>query len=349
MTNPKQPTKEPQLKMSQGHDEVPIQELSRQQKEHHASTFHFGELYQHCVKLANRAEGAYVAGKTKLEEAKRIIGENYAYFDRLRGELNNPGRREKIEGIGCWQEFLSKHFSWCSLATAKRALKEMDDEWEQLVGAPEAQKKLGESEGSQNRSNDSDQAAGDTQVKERPGESEGSQHRSDDAKKTRPIKLTEVDRDRLLKAARIGGRLAEKHKDEPEAQEYLAIANQAPPLFGTDPTQPSPASYESLAASLYTMATTIADLDLTGRNSAGVHANIKTLKGLAGDVLRMLGSDYPVTAMPSDSFDALEEAATELDAPAPEEVEPVAAGEKGGQENAEAEDLKAYKQPEEAA
>jgi hypothetical protein len=148
MSNPKQPTKEPQLKMSQGHDAVPIQELSRQQKEHHASTLPFGELYQHCVKLANRAEGAYVAGNTKLEEAKRIIGDNYAYFDRLREELNYPGRWEKIEGVEGWQEFLSRYFSWCSLATAKRALKEMDDEWEQLVGAPEAQKKPGDSEDS---------------------------------------------------------------------------------------------------------------------------------------------------------------------------------------------------------
>jgi hypothetical protein len=331
--------------MSQGREEGSIPELSRQQKEHHASTLPFGELYQHCVKLANRAEGAYVAGQTKLEEAKRLIGENYAYFDRLREELGNPGRREKIDGVDSWQEFLFKYFSWCSLATAKRALKEMDDEWEQLVGDPEGQN----SEESTNQAEDSDQAAGDTEAEEHPSDSEDSKDRSNDAAKTRPIKLTKVDRDRLLKAARIGGRLAEKHRDEPEAKAYLAIANQAPPLFGTDPTQPSPASYESLAASLNKMATTIADLNLTSRNSVSIHEDIKALKGLAGDVLRMLGSDYPVTAVPSDSFDALEETATELDAPAPEEVTPVAADEKGGKKEAEAENLKAHNRPEEAA
>jgi hypothetical protein len=95
MTNAKQYKKKPQLKMSPGREEVPMSELTRQQKEAHASTLSFGELYQHCVNLLDRAENAYVAATTNLEEAKRLIGENRAYFDRLREEVDNPERREK--------------------------------------------------------------------------------------------------------------------------------------------------------------------------------------------------------------------------------------------------------------
>lgn len=96
------------------------------------------------------------------------------------------------------------------------AAKRVEDEYKQLVGEPETQDDTNESE-------------------EKAELPEGTP-------KDKTMMLSKHDRQRLLQAAPIGGRLAEKHKDEPEAIEYLAIANQAPPLFGTDTSESPVAS-----------------------------------------------------------------------------------------------------------
>jgi len=245
---------QPQLSVSQG-SEITVPELSWEEVEHHASILPFADLFRHCVSIAGQAATAYGAGMGKLEQAKCIIGANIPYFQRLENELSDQGRRERVEGVDTWQEFLVKCFSWCSLATAKRAIKAIKEEYEQ------------------------------SQPKEQ-------------ALRPKGAGLTKHDRQRLLKAAQIGGKLAEKHKDEPEAMEYLSIANQAAPLFGTDPEASSQPTYEVLAASLDSIAVFIADLYRPGCGSANVHENIGVLKGLAENALKAMGKNYAVTPVP---------------------------------------------------
>jgi len=278
----KSPEGEPQLSLSQGSDEFTVPELTREQKEHHAFILPLQELYNHCVTLAGLADIAYREGMSKLDQAKGIIGQNWPYFQRLHKELNNPGRREKIEGVDSWQEFLVKYFDWCSLSTAKRAIQEIEDEYDQLIGESE-----------------------DANAAE---ESEEQHEQSEDTPKDKPIKLSKHDRQRLLKAARIGGKLAEKHQDEPEAKEYLSIANQAPPLFGTDPEASSLPTYEVLGASLHSMAIFIADLYRPGCGSANLHDNIRALKVLAESALKAMGKGYAITPVPRELLQPPQEA-----------------------------------------
>jgi hypothetical protein len=277
---------EPQLSMSQGSEEVTVPELSREEKEHHASILSFPDRYRHCVSVAGRAATAYGAGMGKLEQAKRILGDNIPYFQRLEKDLSDQGRRENIDGVESWQEFLVKYFSWCSLATAKRAIKAIKEEYEQ--SRPKKQIVRPKSAG-----------------------------------------LTKHDSQRLLKADQIGGKLAEKHRDEPEAMEYLSIANQASPLFGTDPQASSQPTYEVLAASLDSIAVFIADLYRPGFGSANVHENIRVLKIMAEDTLKTMAKDYAITLVPPEFLQPPQEKSEHKNARAVEDLpqEPVDAAE----------------------
>jgi hypothetical protein len=94
------------------------------------------ELHQFCVEKARDAKVEHQYAYTHERRAEEIIASNYPFFLSLRTKLSNPGRREKIEGIDSWGEWIGKFFSWCSRRTVYRAFRQVEQRIDLLRGLP---------------------------------------------------------------------------------------------------------------------------------------------------------------------------------------------------------------------
>jgi len=94
--------------------------------EHHAMLMKLQELHQLCVEKAKDAKTEHQHAYTHERRAYEIIATNHPFFLALRTRLKSPGRREKIEGIDSWTEWIDRHFNWCSRRTVYRAFRRIE-------------------------------------------------------------------------------------------------------------------------------------------------------------------------------------------------------------------------------
>src|SRR5438552_11950198 len=93
---------------------------------HDAMLMEIQNLHEFCAAKAKDAKIEHQNAYTHERRAYEIIASNYPFFLALRRWLKNPGRREKIEGIDSWTEWIDRHFNWCSRRTVYRAFRRIE-------------------------------------------------------------------------------------------------------------------------------------------------------------------------------------------------------------------------------
>ncbi|MGB7821090.1 MAG: hypothetical protein WBL22_02750, partial [Candidatus Sulfotelmatobacter sp.] len=102
---------------------VRLELLDDSDLEYHAMLMELQELHEFCAAKARDAASAHQNAYTHERRAYEIIASNYPFFLALRTKLKNPGRREKVEGIDSWTEWIDRYFKWCSRRTVYRAFR----------------------------------------------------------------------------------------------------------------------------------------------------------------------------------------------------------------------------------
>jgi hypothetical protein len=94
--------------------------------EHEAMQMDLLELHKFCAGKATDANAEHSDAHAHETKVHEIIRNNFPFFLALRSRLRKPGRREKIEGIDSWTEWIDRYFSWCSRRTVFRTFRKIE-------------------------------------------------------------------------------------------------------------------------------------------------------------------------------------------------------------------------------